>query len=512
MTPVLRLLNTELTYYTLHTNPFQAWVLVFDRRGQLIAGLSPITARDLYESSHARRDLHGGPLVQQRRCLQPHQGSCPKDVTDRAMGMGVLVAGTSSGSTLEDAWIDISLNPWRIPLSQAKRLSAIVRRHAPLFPMGGALVDSFPDAHGPVESLVRSLPQPRVVVDLGSGGGAYRRLFRDPGTTYVAVEPNAVWCPRQIRQPVTGPRFWAVRASGDSLPLRAGAADLVLCLFVLEHVCDVESVVAEMGRVLGPDGHAIIGVPCLSLLGELDHKLLRCQVSLYPEHMRVFSIWRHRRSPVCSLGDLRRLLWRHGLSLSASWSRGTDADVPPLSRILHPSYRIMIARRSHSAPEAPCGDRPPLLGYRRSPGKTPVSLPKGDNSVHEIVDSEAMTARLSHAFVRFEVRPDAGFLPAQALAMALDKWFGYLCSHDVNPSRLKSDCHGTGPIVTCTQCVLTDKPDSYLCRVHTALLAGILTPSRPSRPSSFLLQYTDEVCLFRVGEVGHTSVSIRDDS
>jgi SAM-dependent methyltransferase len=52
---------------------------------------------------------------------------------------------------------------------------------------------------------------------------------------------------------------------GDAarLPMRAGTADWVLCLEVLQYVERPESVVAEIARVLAPGGRAVLAAPFL---------------------------------------------------------------------------------------------------------------------------------------------------------------------------------------------------------------------------------------------------------
>ncbi|MBI3825226.1 MAG: class I SAM-dependent methyltransferase [Candidatus Rokubacteria bacterium] len=71
-------------------------------------------------------------------------------------------------------------------------------------------------------------------------------------------------------------RYGIAAASGERLPFREGAFDLVISLFVLEHVPDREAAVAEMHRVLDRGGLAVHAVP--GRLWALDAPL---RLSLY---------------------------------------------------------------------------------------------------------------------------------------------------------------------------------------------------------------------------------------
>ena len=52
-----------------------------------------------------------------------------------------------------------------------------------------------------------------------------------------------------------------LRASLERLPLRAGAFDLVVCHYVLEHVTELEACCDELARMVGPGGTLYVAVP-----------------------------------------------------------------------------------------------------------------------------------------------------------------------------------------------------------------------------------------------------------
>lgn len=67
----------------------------------------------------------------------------------------------------------------------------------------------------------------------------------------------------------------AVFGDGARLPFANGCFDGVVCLEVLEHVPDPALVVAEIGRVLRPDGRAWISMPFLYPLHDAPYDFQR---------------------------------------------------------------------------------------------------------------------------------------------------------------------------------------------------------------------------------------------
>ncbi|MGH9225138.1 MAG: class I SAM-dependent methyltransferase [Acidimicrobiales bacterium] len=76
-----------------------------------------------------------------------------------------------------------------------------------------------------------------------------------------------------------------VRADATALPFRAGGMDAVTILDVIEHVADPTSVLAEVHRVLRPDGRLIVSVPHRGLLMNLD------SLNVYPALRRRWPSW-----------------------------------------------------------------------------------------------------------------------------------------------------------------------------------------------------------------------------
>ena len=99
----------------------------------------------------------------------------------------------------------------------------------------------------------------RRVLDLGCGMGGLVVALRQAGARVVGHDPNraygAICTLRAARYDLPLP---FVTATGEALPFAAGAFDIVTCLDVLEHAESLDMTLAEIARVLAPDGQAIV--------------------------------------------------------------------------------------------------------------------------------------------------------------------------------------------------------------------------------------------------------------
>jgi 2-polyprenyl-3-methyl-5-hydroxy-6-metoxy-1,4-benzoquinol methylase/glycosyltransferase involved in cell wall biosynthesis len=99
------------------------------------------------------------------------------------------------------------------------------------------------------------------VLDLGCGAGYGARLLSTAGASVVTAIDVAIPTIAEARR-----RFGAVElthAVGDArgLPFPAGCFDCVVCFELIEHVAEIEQVLAEITRVLTPDGMLILSTP-----------------------------------------------------------------------------------------------------------------------------------------------------------------------------------------------------------------------------------------------------------
>jgi 2-polyprenyl-3-methyl-5-hydroxy-6-metoxy-1,4-benzoquinol methylase len=96
----------------------------------------------------------------------------------------------------------------------------------------------------------------KVVADVGCGGGALLDHLRGVAGSFLAIDPGAPWAPSlQAR----GYKWYA--SAADCAREHEGKVDVVLSTQVIEHVDDPRTFLSDMGRLLKPDGIALVSTP-----------------------------------------------------------------------------------------------------------------------------------------------------------------------------------------------------------------------------------------------------------
>lgn len=107
------------------------------------------------------------------------------------------------------------------------------------------------------------------VVDIGCGNGEYRFLF--PKSIYTGIDI----VDRRFRQKTSQMHRFLI-SNATCLPLKSNSCDLVFSSYAFEYFSDPELVLAEIHRILKPEGKAVICLPAKwILIYELFPKLLR---------------------------------------------------------------------------------------------------------------------------------------------------------------------------------------------------------------------------------------------
>lgn len=93
------------------------------------------------------------------------------------------------------------------------------------------------------------------ILDLGCGMGGLSTALALEGAKVTSLDYNAAYCEiTRLRGQRYDLNFRPVNAAGENLPFASGAFDIVICMDVLEHVQQPEKLLAEVSRVLGPEG------------------------------------------------------------------------------------------------------------------------------------------------------------------------------------------------------------------------------------------------------------------
>jgi len=146
-----------------------------------------------------------------------------------------------------------------------------------------------------------------LLLDVGCGRKPYARLFAPYVTHYIGLD---------VPSSIHGQTALDLVASGLSLPIKASTFDTVLATEVIEHVPDPGQMLAEIHRVLAPDGVIILSAPLHEPLHELPYDYYRfthkgLEILLEKHGFRVERIER-RGGPIAVVAYLLcAFLYRH---------------------------------------------------------------------------------------------------------------------------------------------------------------------------------------------------------
>jgi 2-polyprenyl-3-methyl-5-hydroxy-6-metoxy-1,4-benzoquinol methylase len=116
-----------------------------------------------------------------------------------------------------------------------------------------------------IREMVAETPGLRIL-EVGSGGGHVLRMFKQSKLT--AVDVSGVFLDT-ARRNLSGMDATFIQGEIVKLGLPAGSFDRIICTEVLEHTTNPEEILAELARLLAPDGRAVITVPNDPLIEQL---------------------------------------------------------------------------------------------------------------------------------------------------------------------------------------------------------------------------------------------------
>jgi ubiquinone/menaquinone biosynthesis C-methylase UbiE len=108
-----------------------------------------------------------------------------------------------------------------------------------------------------IERALRWLPAGQRVLEIGAGAGWQAQWLSERGRQMVAVDvPASNYNEARM--------YTVVQYDGVRLPLPAASVDIIFSSNVMEHVVDLDGLLAEMRRVLKPGGYAVHLMPTTS--------------------------------------------------------------------------------------------------------------------------------------------------------------------------------------------------------------------------------------------------------
>lgn len=155
-------------------------------------------------------------------------------------------------------------------------------------------------------------PRGRRVLDVGCGGGFLTEAFARMGCRAVGVDPSSVSIQTARRHAAEGGLDIEYHVGGgEDLPAQDSQFDLVLCCDVLEHVEDVDRVLAETARVMKPGGLYLFDTVNRTLWS----KLLVVRAMQEWSFTRIVDVAIHDWNMFIRPDDLVAMLHRHRLAV-----------------------------------------------------------------------------------------------------------------------------------------------------------------------------------------------------
>lgn len=97
------------------------------------------------------------------------------------------------------------------------------------------------------------------VLEIGFGAGRHSRFFSGDPAKYFVTEYSGVHHDSQIWKNCRGR---ASRCDARQLPFKPGVFQVVISIYNLEHIANLQQVFSEVHRVLAPGGRFLVALPC----------------------------------------------------------------------------------------------------------------------------------------------------------------------------------------------------------------------------------------------------------
>lgn len=111
------------------------------------------------------------------------------------------------------------------------------------------------------------------LIEVGCGPIGIASFF--PASRRVAVDPlETFYASNAVLTQLRSPAVEYKQGTGEALPAGDGEFDLAIIENCIDHVRDVDAVMAELRRVLAPDGVLYLTVNCRTSLGYVVHRAL----------------------------------------------------------------------------------------------------------------------------------------------------------------------------------------------------------------------------------------------
>ncbi|MFW2242835.1 bifunctional 2-polyprenyl-6-hydroxyphenol methylase/3-demethylubiquinol 3-O-methyltransferase UbiG [Rhodococcus opacus] len=162
-------------------------------------------------------------------------------------------------------------------------------------------------------------------LDVGSGGGFLAEEFTRIGFRVTGIDPSPVSVDTARRHAAGSALDIEYRiGSGEQLPVPDAAFDVIYCCDVLEHVSDLDGVIAETSRALKPGGLYLFD----TINRTFASKLVAIKIMQEWRMTRMFDTPIHDWSMCIRPAELEPLMARHGLRLGEIVGLGPRSKNP----------------------------------------------------------------------------------------------------------------------------------------------------------------------------------------
>ena len=162
------------------------------------------------------------------------------------------------------------------------------------------------------------------ILEVGCGGGHVLQLFPESNLTGVDVSGEML---HKARRNLQGYRVQLLKGQLDDLDLPDASFDKIICTEVLEHTMDPERILAQIQRLLRPDGWAVVTFPNDALVNRLKGLIRRSGLTVLPPFRRISWGGDDYKLHVWRVPQMRELLSRH---LSITEERFAPARLLPI--------------------------------------------------------------------------------------------------------------------------------------------------------------------------------------
>ncbi|MBN2099218.1 MAG: class I SAM-dependent methyltransferase [Dehalococcoidia bacterium] len=113
---------------------------------------------------------------------------------------------------------------------------------------------------GMIDTRVCRFNPEDVVLDAGTGGGHLLKTLSSRCKAVYATDINSGFL-RRVRRGISEPNVAVAQADVTRMPFKSSCFSKVVCSEVLEHLTDPSNAIAELHRVLRPNGTLVVAVP-----------------------------------------------------------------------------------------------------------------------------------------------------------------------------------------------------------------------------------------------------------